>query len=296
MPPGVVGVDVGNSVGFHEHCKDVGLHPRGVGYHEIHIGTDIGLGILQLGIPVALIRVLVKALCVGIVQLRVILHFIGAAVHRNECAGFVGSILEHFVLPVYIGIDEGIAAILELLQFCGGISRSIAVVRLGNIQRICIVVGAHHLGHFRVELDLAGGSGLQVETASGLAPFCLDKENAVDSLVAIKSHGCGIPENGYAFHLFNRNTVDGAFNAVHKYENVTFTGGLNATDVEGGSPALFSLETGVLDSCKAQKLSVESIGKADCRGAAEFFSGNGICGRGSKEFRTLEAIAQIHLL
>ena len=66
----------------------------------------------------------------------------------------MSRVLEHFILPVDIGIDIGVAAILELLQFTVCIGCAETVVLTGLVQRIGIVVGTDHISRLWVELEL----------------------------------------------------------------------------------------------------------------------------------------------
>ena len=89
MPPCVVGVHVRDAVGLHEYREKIGLHPSGLGDTEINVRTDVGLGVLQLRSPVALVRVLVKTSGVSVIKLRIVFDIVRAAVHRNESFGFI---------------------------------------------------------------------------------------------------------------------------------------------------------------------------------------------------------------
>ena len=135
-----------------------------------------------------------------------------------------------------------------------------------------------------------------MEAALGLAALGLDEEYAVDGLVAVHCHGGGVPEDGHALDLLNRDAVDGAFHSVDEDEDARLAGGLYATDVEGGSPALFTLETGVLEGGQAKEFAIQGVGKADGRGTSELLGCDGICRRSGEVLRTLDAVAQIHLL
>ena len=263
MPPRVVGTQVGNTVGLHEDGQDVRLDPGRRGNLEIHVGADIRLGILELGIPGALVGILVESAGVCIVQQRVIFHFVRTAVHRDESVRLACGILEDFVLPVDVGIDEGIGAVRKFLQFGIRIGDVVAIVQPGDVQGLGIVVCTHHIGHLRVELDFVRSAGLEMEAAVGLAALGLDQEHAVDAFVSVHGHSGGVPEDGHTFHLFHHNTVDRAFQSIHKDEDGCLTGRLYATDIEGGAPLLFALETGILDSGKAEQFAIKGIGEAD---------------------------------
>ena len=106
MPPGVVGVDVRNAVGLHEQGEDVRADLRGAGHLEVHVGADVRLGVAELGVPVALVGVLVQAAGVGVVELGVVFHLVGTAVHRDEAVRLAGRVLEHLVLPVDVRVTR----------------------------------------------------------------------------------------------------------------------------------------------------------------------------------------------
>ena len=48
MPPGVVRADVGHTVSLHQDAQDVGTDAGGLAHFEVDVGTDVGLGVLQL--------------------------------------------------------------------------------------------------------------------------------------------------------------------------------------------------------------------------------------------------------
>ena len=296
MPPGVVRIHVRDAVGLHEQGEDVRADLRGAGHLEVHVGADVRLGIAELGIPIPLVRVLVQAAGVGIVQQGVVFHFLGAAVHGHETVRLAGGVLEDFLLPVDVRIDERIAPVLELLQLGVRVSGRGSVVAAGDVQGVGVVVGADHVGRLRIELDLVGGAGLDVETAVGHAALGLDEEDAIDGLMAVQGHGGGIPEDGHALHLFHRQAVDRTLLAIHQDEDVPFTGGLGAADVEAGATAFLSLEARVLQGGQAEELAVERVGEADGGGPLQLFGGDGI-GRGRRqELRLFDPVAQIHRL
>ena len=66
----------------------------------------------------------------------------------------MGSILKHFLLPIYIRIDERIAIIQEFLQLDIGIGFSKTIVQTCRVQGIGIVIGTYHVGSLRVKLEL----------------------------------------------------------------------------------------------------------------------------------------------
>ena len=296
MPPGIIGIDVRDTVGLHEDRKDVGAHASGLSDLEIHVGADVGLGILELGVPVALIGILVESAGIGIIKIGIILDPVGATVHRDESIGLVRGILEDFVLPVHVGIDERIAAVLELLKLGLGVGEGASIVHTGDVKGIGIVVSIDHVGHLRIELDLAGGAGLEVESALRHAALGLYEEDAVDGFVPVKGYGGGIFEDGHALNLFYSDAVDGALDSIDKYEYARFTGSLDSSDVEGCSPAFLAFETGVLDGGQAKELAIQCIGKAYGRCVAELFRGDRIGRRSGEELRTLNTVSQIHLL
>ena len=135
-----------------------------------------------------------------------------------------------------------------------------------------------------------------MEAAVGLAALGLDIEDTVDAFVPAEGDGGGIPEDGDTFHLFHCQTVDGTFEAVHQDEDIPFTGGLGTPDIEGGTPAFLTLETGVLQGGEAEEFAIERIGEADGRGPAQLFGGDGVGRRRRKEFRLPDAVAQVHRL
>ena len=114
----------------------------------------------------------------------------------------MGGVLEYFVLPVYIRINERVAAVSEFLEFRISVCNCASVVSAGDIEGVGIIICAYHVCSLRIELYLVGNSSLEVEAAIGDSPLSLDKEYSVDTFMTIKSHGGGIPEDSDAFHLF----------------------------------------------------------------------------------------------
>ncbi len=203
----------------------------------------------------------------------------------------MGSLLEDLILPVYVRINQRVAAIHELLQFSFAIGSCCTVVQSGGIQCLGIVVGIHHVGHLWVELYLVGYTHLEVV----LRVFCtflgLHQQHAVDTFMAIKGHGSGVLEYGDALHLLNRQTVERALHAVDEYQDVALASGLHATDVKRCASAFLTFEACVLIGVQTWEFAVEGVSEADGRRAAQLFSGDGRRGSRGEKLRLLNAKA-----
>ena len=164
----------------------------------------------------------------------------------------MGGVLEHLVLPIHIRIDQRVAAVAELLELGIGIGRCGTVVQAGAVQGVSIVVGTHHVGRLRVELELVRETCLEVIFSVFIAVLGLHQEHTIDGLVSVEGHSGGVLQNGNTFNLLNRKAVERAFYTVDKDEDVTLTGGLHATNVECCTTAFLALETSVLEGVQAQ--------------------------------------------
>ena len=229
---------------------------RALAHFEVNVGTDIGLGIFQLRGPVLLFGISIEAAGISVVDLCVVLYLVCSTEEGEVGVGLVSCVLEHFLLPIDVGIDIGIAAIQELLHFGIGVGCGGTVVSTGAIERVGIVVGVDHVGRLRVELELVGVAGLEVVLTVLVAMLGLDKQHAVDGFVAVESHSSCILQDGDTFHFLDGEAVDGSFDAIDKDQDIAFACRLHATNIKRCASTFLALEACVLVGVQAKELAV----------------------------------------
>ena len=175
----------------------------------------------------------------------------------------MGSVLEHFVLPINIRIDVWITAILELLQFRICISWCKTIVQTGFVQGIGITIGIHHVSHLRVELELMRSTHLKVVFSVFTAMLGLHQQYAVDTLMSVECYGGSIFQNSDTLHLLNCQAIERTLHTVDKDQDIPLASSLDATYVKCRAAAFLSFETCVLKSIQAQKLTVQGICQTD---------------------------------
>ncbi len=172
-------------------------------------------------------------------------------------------VLEHFILPVYVRINQWITTVNEFLQLTAGISRSKTIVLTSTVQSIGVVVGTDHICHLRVELNLMRSTHLEMVLAVFSTVLGLYQQHAIDGFMTVESYSGRVFQHGNTFHLFYRKTVDGSFHTINKNQDISLTCGLYATDVKRSATTFLAFETSVLKSIQTRELAIEGISQTD---------------------------------